>query len=114
MPAVVQSRFSQDIAAELPGYVAAAEPDTIVLGPGGTARETLTADGTVQLVTVLRSLPEAPGAVAVRWTRGQGGAAATSGSRIWIGADSLGRVDLDDAAARGHRRPSLHQGVQRG
>jgi Kef-type K+ transport system membrane component KefB len=76
VPAVVQSRFSQDIAAELPGYVAAAEPDTIVLGTGGTARETLAADGTVQLVKVLRSLPEAPGAVAVLWTRGEGGAAA--------------------------------------
>ena len=72
----MQARFSQDIAAELPGYVAAAEPDTIVLGPGGTARETIAADGTVQLVTVLRSLPEAPGAVAVLWTRGEGGAAA--------------------------------------
>jgi Kef-type K+ transport system membrane component KefB len=73
---VVQSQFSQDIAAELPGYVAAAEPDTIVLGPGGTPREALAADGTVQLVTVLRSLPEAPGVVAVRWMRGEGGAAA--------------------------------------
>ena len=76
VPAVVQARFSQDIAAELPGYVAAAEPDTIVLGPGGTARETIAADGTVQLVTVLRSLPEAPAAVAALWTRGEGGAAA--------------------------------------
>ena len=189
VPAVVQARFSQDIAAELPGYVAAAEPDTIVLGPGGTARETIAADGTVQLVTVLRSLPEAPAAVAALWTRGEGGAAAvqvaaqlsvadrlklvispgggrradlaaeltrdgiaasdgpppagalscgcrrqqrrrctwqswraperpvttwTSGSRIWIGADSLGSVDLDEAAARGHRRLSPHQGAQRG
>ena len=76
VPAVVQSRCSQDVASELPGYVAAAEPDTIVLGPGGTSRETLAADGTVQLVTVLRSLPEAPGAAAVLWTRGEGGAAA--------------------------------------
>jgi K+:H+ antiporter len=76
VPAVVQSRFSLDIAAELPGYVAAAEPDTIVLGPGGTSRETLAADGAVQLVTVLRSLPEAPGAVAVLWTRGEDGTAA--------------------------------------
>ena len=74
--AVVQSRFSEDIAAELPGYVAAAEPDTIVLGPGGTSRGTLAADGAVQLVTVLRSLPEPPGAVAVLWTRGKDGAAA--------------------------------------
>ena len=76
MPAVVQSRFSQDIAAELFGYVAAVQPDTIVLGPGGTSRETLAADGAVQLVTVLRSLPEAPSAVAAVWTPGQDGTAA--------------------------------------
>ena len=75
VPAVVQSRFSQDIATELPGYLAAAAPDTIVLGPGGTSRETLAADGAVQLVTVLRSLPEAPAAVAVLWTPGESGAA---------------------------------------
>jgi Kef-type K+ transport system membrane component KefB len=87
--AVVQSRFSQDIAAELPGYVAAAKPDTIVLGPGGTPRETLAADGTVQLVTVLRNLPEAPGAVAVRWTRGQGGAAALQVAAQLAVADRL-------------------------
>ena len=87
--AVVQSRFSQDIAAELPGYVAAAEPDTIVLGPGGTSRETLAADGTVQLVTVLRSLPEAPGAVAVRWTRGEDGAAAVQVAAQLAVADRL-------------------------
>jgi Kef-type K+ transport system membrane component KefB len=73
---VVRSRFSQDIAAELPAYMAAAEPDTVVLGPGSTFRETLAADGIVQLVTVLRSLPEAPSAVGVRSTRGEGGAAA--------------------------------------
>jgi hypothetical protein len=74
-PAVVRSRFSQNVSAELPGYVAAAQPDTIVLGPGGT-HGALTAGGTVQLVTVLRSLPEAPAAVAVLWSRGEGGAAA--------------------------------------
>jgi Kef-type K+ transport system membrane component KefB len=75
VPAVVQSRFSQDIAAELPGYVAAAQPDTIVLGPGGTSGA-FAAGGAVQLVTVLRSLPAAPSAVAVLWARGEGGAAA--------------------------------------
>jgi Kef-type K+ transport system membrane component KefB len=76
VPAIAQSRFSQLIAAELPAYVAGAAPDTIVLGPGGTSRDRLTADGAVQLVTVLRSPPEAPSAVAARWTRGEGGAAA--------------------------------------
>jgi Kef-type K+ transport system membrane component KefB len=89
VPAVVQSRFSEDIAAELPGYVAAAEPDTIVLGPGGTSRGTLAADGAVQLVTVLRSLPEPPGAVAVLWTKGKGGAAAVQVAAQLAVADRL-------------------------
>ena len=89
VPAVVQSRFSEDIAAELPGYVAAVEPDTIVLGPGGISPETLAADGAVQLVTVLRSLPEAPSAVAVLWTRGEGGAAAVQVATQLAVADRL-------------------------
>src|SRR5207245_8187531 len=50
----VRPWVSQDIPADLPGYVAAARPDTIVLGPGVTSRETLAANGAVQLVTVLR------------------------------------------------------------
>jgi hypothetical protein len=87
--AVVRSRFSQDIAVELPGYVAAAEPDTIVLGPGRTSRETLAAGGAVQLVTVLRSPPEAPSAVAVLWTRGEGGAAAVQVATQLAVADRL-------------------------
>ena len=87
--AVVQSRFSEDIAAELPGYVAAAEPDTIVLGPGGIFHETLTADGAVQLVTVLRSLPKAPDAVAVLWTRGANGEAAVQVAAQLAVADRL-------------------------
>ena len=79
----VRSRFSQDIAAELPGYVADAKPDTIVLGPGVTSPEPLTADGAVQLVTVLRSLPEAPGAVAVLWTRGRAARPPSGSPRSW-------------------------------
>jgi Kef-type K+ transport system membrane component KefB len=89
VPAVVQSRFSENIAAELPGYVAAAKPDTIVLRPGGASREALAADGAVQLVTVLRSLPEAPGAVAVQWTRGEAGAAAVQVATQLAVADRL-------------------------
>ena len=89
LSAVVRSRFSQDIAAELPGYVAAAKPDTIVLSPGGTSRERLAADGAIQLVTVLRSLPEAPSAVVARWTRGEGGAAAVQVAAQLAVADRL-------------------------
>jgi Kef-type K+ transport system membrane component KefB len=76
VPAVVQSRFSEDVTAELPGYVAAAAPDTIVLRAGRNSRELLGADGTTQLVTVLGDLPETPDTVAVRWARGPHGAAA--------------------------------------
>jgi len=89
VPEVVASRFSQDIATELPGYLTAAAPDTIVLGPGGTSREPLAAEGAVQLVTVLRSLPEAPAAVAVWWTPGPSGAAAVQVATQLAVADRL-------------------------
>ena len=89
VPEVVTSQFSQAIATELPGYLAAAGSDTIVLGPGGTSRETLTAEGAVQLVTVLRSLPEAPAAVAVLWTPGESGAAAVQVAAQLAVADRL-------------------------
>ncbi len=105
----VRSRFSQDIAAELPGYVADAEPDTIVLDPGGISPETLAADGAVQLVTVLRSLPEAPGAVAVLWTRGKGGAAAV---RVAAQLAVANRLKLVVSPAGG-RRASLAAGLTR-
>jgi K+:H+ antiporter len=74
--AVVQSRFSEDVAGELPGYVAAAEPDTVVLRPDGASLRALGADGATQLVVVMHALPEEPGAVAVEWSRGADGAAA--------------------------------------
>ncbi len=105
----VRSRFSQDIAAELPGYVADAKPDTIVLGPGVTSPEPLTADGAVQLVTVLRSLPEAPGAVAVLWTRGKSGAAAVRVAAQLAVADRLKLV----ISPAGGRRASLAAGLTR-
>jgi len=89
VPEVVASRLTQEIAAELHGYLAAAAPETIVLGPGGTARETLAAQGAVQLVTVLRSLPEAPAAVAVLWTPGESGAAAVQVAAQLAVADRL-------------------------
>src|SRR5215472_11715741 len=72
----VQSRFSEDAPDELPRYVAAAEPDTIVLGPDGSSGEALGGGRTTQLTTVLRALPVAPDTVAVRLARGEDGAAA--------------------------------------
>jgi Kef-type K+ transport system membrane component KefB len=76
MHVMVQSRFSEDVAAELPGYLAAAEPGTVVLRPGSGSAEALGANGATQLVYLLRPLPAAPTAAVVRWARGAGGEAA--------------------------------------
>jgi hypothetical protein len=76
MHAMVQSRFSEDVAAELPGYLAAAEPGTVVLRPGSGSAEALSANGATQLVYVLRPLPAAPTAAVARWARGADGEAA--------------------------------------
>ena len=64
-PALVFSRFSDDIPGELPGYVAAAEPDTVVFRSGGVADEALRADETTRLVTARTPWPQQPSAVAV-------------------------------------------------
>ena len=74
--AMVQSRFSDDVSAELPGFVAAADPGTVVLRPGSGQVEALGANGAIQLVYVLRPLPAAPAATVVRWARGADGEAA--------------------------------------
>ena len=74
--ATVQSRFSDDVSAELPAFIAAAEPDTIVLRHGSTDQGTLSADGATQLVYVMRPMPAAPPAAVARWTRTADGEAA--------------------------------------
>lgn len=87
---MVQSRLSDDISAELPGYLAAAEPDTIVLYEGGGSAEALGSDGTIQLVCLMRPLPAAPSAMVVRWVRGSGGDAA-----VQVGAQLAVASGLD-------------------
>jgi|HubBroStandDraft_1064217.scaffolds.fasta_scaffold04138_5 Kef-type K+ transport system membrane component KefB len=109
VPAVVRSPFSRDIAAELPGYVAAARPDIVVLGPGSPIRETLAADGAVQLITVLRRLPEAPSAVAALWAPGEDGAAAVLVAAQLAVADRLKLV----ISPVGGQRADLAAGLTR-
>jgi Kef-type K+ transport system membrane component KefB len=70
VPAMVQSRFSDDVRAELPGYVAAANPGTVVLRPGDGQADALGADGATQLVYVLRPLPAEPGVAVARIAKG--------------------------------------------
>lgn len=98
VPTVVHSRFSEDVARELPGFVAAAEPDTVVLagragpGDGEAAGAPFTACCPAQLVTVLSTPPAAPTAVAVHWARGADGAAAIQVAAQLAVASQLGLV----------------------
>jgi Kef-type K+ transport system membrane component KefB len=77
----VLSRFSDDVAGELPAYVAAAEPDTIVFGSGddaygNDAYEAIRAGRGPRLVTVRRPGPDETAAVAVGHGSGADAAAA--------------------------------------
>lgn len=74
--AMVHSRFSDNVGAELPGYVAAAGPGTVVLRQGSAQPGALGADGATQLVYVLRPLPAKPAAAVAKVARGADGEAA--------------------------------------
>jgi hypothetical protein len=90
--AVVQSRFSEDVPHELPGFVAAAEPDTVVLQLDGADGAQLGAAGATQLVTVQRGPPTAPSAIAVAWARGADSAAALQVATLLAVANQLSLV----------------------
>ncbi len=70
MTAVVQSRFSDDVTAELPGYITAADPDTVVLHRDAAPLAGLTNDGRAQLVILMQPLPGSPAAAAARMAKG--------------------------------------------
>src|SRR5712691_4974747 len=67
---IVQSRFSDDVAAELPGYVGAADPDKIVMYRDAAPISELSNEGRVQIVVLVKPLPEAPTAAVAHWIRG--------------------------------------------
>lgn len=68
--AVVQSRFSNDVTAELADYIAAADPDTVVLNQGVGSLSDLSSDGKAQLVVLMKPLPESPTAAVARLAKG--------------------------------------------
>jgi Universal stress protein family/Sodium/hydrogen exchanger family len=80
-PAVVLSRFSDDVAGELPAYVTGAEPDTIVLDSGheayeDQAYEAIRSDSRTRLVSSRAPGPTEPSAVSVYAGHGPDAAAA--------------------------------------
>jgi hypothetical protein len=79
--AIVLSRLSDDVPGELPAYVAAAEPDTVVLDAGHAARQdqayvAIRADTRIRLVMMGVPPRDAPSAVAVYAGHGADAAAA--------------------------------------
>ena len=102
--AVVQSRFSENVAGELPEYVAAAAPDTIVLGRNGVSR---TRPGRGRL----DAAGDGAGTAAGRAGRGRGPLGPRRGRRgrgAGRGAARGGRPAQPDRGAR--RRPEGHGG----
>jgi Kef-type K+ transport system membrane component KefB len=116
-PATVFSRFSDDVPGELSAYVAAAEPDTIVLDSGragydNQAHAAIRADGRTRLVSASGIGPGAPTAVAVYAGHGGDAAAALNVATqlaaarhlplVLAGADGRrGRSGIADLAHRG-------------
>jgi Kef-type K+ transport system membrane component KefB len=116
-PATVLSRFSDDVAGELSAYVAAAEPDTIVLDSRhdpfeDDAYTAIRADGRTRVVTAAGRAPEAPSAVAVySGHSGHGSAALNVATQlaaarhlplVLAGAEGRrSRADLADLTHRG-------------
>ena len=89
---VVQSRFSDDIDTELPDYLLAADPQTVVLASGTGPAGVLSSGGATQVVEVVRPLPAAPAAVTVRLARSADGDAAVQVAAQLAKSSGLGLV----------------------
>jgi Kef-type K+ transport system membrane component KefB len=74
--ALVLSRFSDDVPGELPGYVAAAEPDTVILGSDVETHGNLRLEDTTRLIAERIPPPKDPSAIAVYTGHGANSAAA--------------------------------------
>ena len=88
----VQSRLSNDVAAELPGYIAAADPDTVVLHRGVAPLSDLSVDGKAQLVVLIKPMLEAPTAAVARLAKGADTEAALQVAAQLAVADGLDLV----------------------
>jgi Kef-type K+ transport system membrane component KefB len=118
VPATVLSRFSDDVPSELAAYVAAAEPDTIILDARHDATEedayaAIRADSRTRLVTASAPLPDAPTAIAVY--SGHGGDASAA-LNIATQLAAARHLPLVLAAANGRRSRSgvaelTHRGI---
>ena len=113
--AVVLSRMSDDMAGELPAYLAAAEPDTLVLGADASAglREAVGANDAIRMVTARAAVPDAPSAVAVYYGHGGDAAAALDVAAQLASARYLDLILAGDEGrrARGAAAELAQQGI---
>jgi Kef-type K+ transport system membrane component KefB len=92
VPAIVQSRFSDDVVAELSEYIATADPDTVVLRRGAAPGIDLSSGGRAQLVILVNPLPDEPTAAVARVARGADTEAAIQVAAQLAVADGLDLV----------------------
>ena len=118
-PATVLSRFSDDVAGELSAYIAAADPDTIVLDSSHDPYEdqayaAIRADGRIRLVTASGPVPDAPTAVAVYAGHGADAAAALNVATQLAAARHLRLVlaGADSRRGRSGLAELTHRGIQ--
>jgi Kef-type K+ transport system membrane component KefB len=117
--ATVLSRMSDDVAAELSAYVAAAEPDTIVFDAAHDPLEdeayaAIRADGRTRLVSASGPVPDAPSAVAVYSGHGGDASAARSVATQLAAARHLPLVlaGADGRRSRSGVTELTHRGIQ--
>ena len=117
--ATVFSRFSDDVAGELSAYVAAAEPDTIVLDAGHASYEdaayaAIRSDDRTRLVTIAGPVPDMPSAVAVHSGHGGDASAALNVATQLAAARHLPLVltGADGRRSRGEVAELTHRGIR--
>jgi Kef-type K+ transport system membrane component KefB len=76
VPAPVLSRFTDDVARDLPAQLSAPGIDVVLISAGQVGYDAVRATVTGQLVTVATDPPAVAGAVALRWAGGADGTAA--------------------------------------
>jgi len=117
--AAVFSRVSDDVATELSAYVAAAEPDTIVLDAGHESYEedayaAIRSDDRTRLVTASGPVPDAPTAVAVYSGHGSDASAALNVATQLAAARHLPLVltGADGRRSRNELAELIHRGIR--
>lgn len=106
VPAAVLSRFTDDVARDLPAQLSSASADIVVLPAGQPGAEAIREQFTGQLVTLQAESPAEPTAVVLRWANGSDGSAAAQVAARIAAARGLELV-VADGTRPGRRAVAL-------